>query len=280
MKEEEASKVAADEVAATEADLSAADAASAQPARDSSAGNSRESASAGFSAVAQPFEQPVQSGYREPHYGSFGQGGTQARPQVQGGSQPQAQPQPQAGPQAQPQPQPQAQPQPAVGQPIQPPAYGRPAQPQPYAGVQPQAGPQPGTQPRAGQAPTVPSGQQPPYQQPYAAPVPPAGQPPYGQAYQQPYQSPYQQPYVATKDHIAAGLLGIFLGSLGIHKFYLGYNNAGFVMLGVTILGGILTIGIAAAVMSVIALVEGILYLTKSQTEFERIYVFGRREWF
>ena len=46
------------------------------------------------------------------------------------------------------------------------------------------------------------------------------------QAYSQPYGQPYQQPYAQaapnTKDHVAAGLLAIFLGSLGIHKFYLG----------------------------------------------------------
>ena len=46
--------------------------------------------------------------------------------------------------------------------------------------------------------------------------------------YQQPYyQQPYSQPMVTTKDHVAAGLLAIFLGAFGIHKFYLGYNTAG-----------------------------------------------------
>ncbi|WP_139651741.1 TM2 domain-containing protein [Raoultibacter phocaeensis] len=93
----------------------------------------------------------------------------------------------------------------------------------------------------------------------------------------------YQQPYapvVSSKDHVAAGLLAIFLGSLGIHKFYLGYNTAGFIMLAVTILGGLFTFGLAAAVMGVIAFIEGILYLIKSQSEFEQIYVFNKREWF
>ena len=85
---------------------------------------------------------------------------------------------------------------------------------------------------------------------------------------------------VASKDHVAAGLLAIFLGSLGIHKFYLGYNTAGFIMLAVTILGGLITLGLAAAVMGVIAFIEGILYLVKSQSEFEQIYVFNKREWF
>ena len=54
------------------------------------------------------------------------------------------------------------------------------------------------------------------------------------------YQVPYQQPLVHTKDHVAAGLLAIFLGVFGVHKFYLGYHTTGFIMLGVTILGSLL----------------------------------------
>ena len=50
------------------------------------------------------------------------------------------------------------------------------------------------------------------------------------------------------KDHIAAGLLAIFLGVFGIHKFYLGYNQTAFIMLTVSIVGGIFTMGLAAAV--------------------------------
>lgn len=103
------------------------------------------------------------------------------------------------------------------------------------------------------------------------------------QQYQQ-YQ-PYQQPYygaqvVQTKDHVAAGLLAIFLGSFGVHKFYLGYNSAGFVMLAVSIVGSLLTLGIAAGVMCVVGFIEGIIYLVKSQTDFEQLYVYNKREWF
>ncbi len=110
-----------------------------------------------------------------------------------------------------------------------------------------------------------------------------AQQPGAQQAYNQ-YQ-PYQQPYygaqvVRTKDHVAAGLLAIFLGSFGVHKFYLGYNSAGFVMLAVTIVGSLLTLGIAAGVMCIIAFIEGIIYLVKSQTDFEQLYVYNKREWF
>ena len=79
---------------------------------------------------------------------------------------------------------------------------------------------------------------------------------------------------------IAAGVCGILLGSLGIHKFILGYAGAGVIMLLVTLLGGILTCGIASCVMYIIGLIEGILYLTKPDEEFVRTYVDGRKEWF
>ena len=46
---------------------------------------------------------------------------------------------------------------------------------------------------------------------------------------------------------IIAGLLGIFCGSLGLHRFYLGHNQSGFIYLGVTLCGGII-IGALTAV--------------------------------
>lgn len=101
------------------------------------------------------------------------------------------------------------------------------------------------------------------------------------QAYSAPYtQQPYGQASPCSKDHVAAGLLAIFLGSLGIHKFYLGYNTPGFIMLAVTIVGSIFSLGLAGLAMVVISIVEGVLYLSKSQTEFEQIYVFNKKEWF
>ena len=50
-------------------------------------------------------------------------------------------------------------------------------------------------------------------------------------------------------------------------------------MLAISILAGIFTVGLAAGVIWVIAIIEGVLYLTKTQSEFERIYVYGKREW-
>ncbi len=83
-----------------------------------------------------------------------------------------------------------------------------------------------------------------------------------------------------SKSKIAAGLLGIFLGSLGIHKFYLGYSGAGIVMLLVTLLAGFITLGLAAAIMSLIGLIEGIIYLTKTDEQFYYTYVAQKRSWF
>ena len=150
-----------------------------------------------------------------------------------------------------------------------------------------------------GAAPQQPVGQpqqaagqpQQPYAQPsYAAQQPYAQQPGQAAYYSQnngyyapgqgAYQVPYQQPLVRTKDHVAAGLLAIFLGVFGVHKFYLGYHTTGFIMLGVTILGSLLTIGIAAGVVWLIGVIEGIIYLTKNQSEFEQLYVFNKREMF
>ncbi len=145
---------------------------------------------------------------------------------------------------------------------------------------------QPNYQAQSGSAASVqpnPSAQanQQPYQQPSYAYT-------YQQqayTYQQPTQAPsnqsaYAQPSTYSKDHVAAGLLAIFLGALGIHKFYLGYNTPGFIMLAITVAGSVLTLGLACVVMEIIAIIEGIMYLTKSQTEFEQMYVFNKKEWF
>ena len=118
-------------------------------------------------------------------------------------------------------------------------------------------------------------------------------QQPYNQGYQQYNQGQYQQQYnrgqyeaqynpyapegqYGQKNRIAAGILAILLGGLGIHKFYLGYTSTGIIMLLVTLL----TFGIGAIVMAVISLVEGILYLTKSDYEFYETYELNQKKWF
>lgn len=84
------------------------------------------------------------------------------------------------------------------------------------------------------------------------------------------------------KEKIAAGLLAIFLGALGIHKFYLGgkqQRNAGIVMLLVTVIGTCLFF-IGPIVMGIIALIEGIVYLTKDDAAFQAEYGVGDKAWF
>jgi TM2 domain-containing membrane protein YozV/ribosomal protein L40E len=66
------------------------------------------------------------------------------------------------------------------------------------------------------------------------------------------------------KSKLVAGLLGIFLGGLGIHRFYLGYNTIGVIQILVTVVGGIITCGIGWLAGSIWGLVEGILILTGS----------------
>lgn len=78
---------------------------------------------------------------------------------------------------------------------------------------------------------------------------------------------------------ISAGVLGILLGSLGVHKFILGYSKAGVIMLLVSIIGaGFFFLG--PIVMGIIGFVEGIIYLTKSDSEFHNTYVANKKEWF
>ena len=62
---------------------------------------------------------------------------------------------------------------------------------------------------------------------------------------------------------MAAGLLGIFLGSLGVHNFYLGFTGKAVAQLLLTLIGGWL-FGLGAIAASIWGLVEGIQILTGS----------------
>ena len=168
-------------------------------------------------------------------------------------------------------------PQPA--QPAQPaqPSYGQDAaqQPQSYGAPQPAAYAQPAAgsygqqQPQYGQ----PAGAyaQPQYGQPqYGQPAQPAAG--YGQAYQQPtaYAQPQYTaaPYAAapvgqsSKSKLAAGLLGIFLGGLGVHNFYLGNTGKAVAQLLLTLIGWIILIG--PIISGIWALIEAVLILCSS----------------
>ncbi len=79
---------------------------------------------------------------------------------------------------------------------------------------------------------------------------------------------------------VLAGVLAILLGFVGVHKFVLGYREAGAVMLLVTFIGGLCTSGLSILAAWVVGVIEGIVYLSKSDSEFVREYQVGRREWF
>lgn len=69
-----------------------------------------------------------------------------------------------------------------------------------------------------------------------------------------------QAPAGQQKSKVAAGVLGILLGGLGIHNFYLGYTGKGLAQLLITLL----TCGVGGVVSGIWGLVEGIMILTGS----------------
>ncbi|MBU3892264.1 TM2 domain-containing protein [Serratia rhizosphaerae] len=70
------------------------------------------------------------------------------------------------------------------------------------------------------------------------------------------------QPIPGEKNRIAAALLAFFLGTFGVHKFYLGKIGQGFLYL----------IFCWTLIPSVISFIEFILYLCQSDEEFARKY--------
>jgi serine/threonine protein kinase len=99
-----------------------------------------------------------------------------------------------------------------------------------------------------------------------------------------PYPSPSSLPQGAElsairKNRWLAGILAILLGALGIHKFYLGYRKEGIIMLVVSVVGSPLC-GIPTAIIGIVGLVEGIIYLTMTDSAFYAAHVKGRRRWF
>lgn len=89
----------------------------------------------------------------------------------------------------------------------------------------------------------------------YQVPVSPQQQ--YPQMSQQPPMPNPAYGYPQPKSRIAAGLLGIFLGGLGIHRFYLGYTTIGVIQIILTVFLGIFTLGL----VGLWGLIEGIMIL-------------------
>ena len=86
--------------------------------------------------------------------------------------------------------------------------------------------------------------------------------------------TPDRDQFVGKKT--AAGICGILLGALGIHKFVLGLTTPAVIML----LVSILTCGLGAIPMSIIGIIEGIMYLKKSDDDFYQMYGMEKKGWF
>jgi TM2 domain-containing membrane protein YozV len=70
---------------------------------------------------------------------------------------------------------------------------------------------------------------------------------------------------------IVVGICAILLGGFGVHKFILGYTNEGIIQL---------VLGLCFGIGGIIGIIEGIIYLTKSDEEFARTYLIEKKPWF
>jgi TM2 domain-containing membrane protein YozV len=71
---------------------------------------------------------------------------------------------------------------------------------------------------------------------------------------------------------VIAGICGILLGGFGVHKFILGYTTEGIIQLVITV--------VTCGAGSIIGIIEGIIYLTKSDEDFVRTYIQNKKGWF
>lgn len=67
----------------------------------------------------------------------------------------------------------------------------------------------------------------------------------------------------SSKDRTTAGILALLLGGIGAHKFYLGETGLGILYLCFS----------WTLIPAIVGFIEGILYLTKTDEEFQRQYV-------
>ena len=80
------------------------------------------------------------------------------------------------------------------------------------------------------------------------------------------------------KEQIIAGILAILFGGVGAHKFYLGYNTQGIIMLLMGTIGWMFIVPPLATFL--IGFIEGVIYLTKNEQEFYDTYEAKKRPWF
>lgn len=83
---------------------------------------------------------------------------------------------------------------------------------------------------------------------------------------------PPAQPLPGAEKKIVAGICAIAVGGFGVHKFILGYTTEGIIQIALTFI----TCGIGG----IIPIIEGIIYLTKSDEDFVRTYIQNKKGWF
>jgi len=71
---------------------------------------------------------------------------------------------------------------------------------------------------------------------------------------------------------MVAGLLGIFLGTFGAHRFYLGDTKGGLIRLAISI--------VTCGAGGIIGTIEGILYIIKTDADFVQTYQVEKKQWF
>ena len=76
---------------------------------------------------------------------------------------------------------------------------------------------------------------------------------------------------LGAEKKIVVGICAILLGGFGVHKFILGYTNEGIIQL---------VLGLCFGIGGIIGIVEGIIYLTKTDEEFARTYLIEKKAWF
>ena len=76
----------------------------------------------------------------------------------------------------------------------------------------------------------------------------------------------------SDKSKVVAGVLGILLGGFGVHRFYLGDMTGGLIRLVISV--------VTCGAGGIIGLIEGIIYITKSDSDFQKIYVEDKKGWF
>ncbi|MCU1655999.1 MAG: hypothetical protein JWO57_655, partial [Pseudonocardiales bacterium] len=114
---------------------------------------------------------------------------------------------------------------------------------------------------------------------PISAVVPmPAYLPPQPVGHQSP-PDPLQYTQAGSTNRVLIGIMGIVFGWAGVHKFMLGYTQAGVIMAVIGVVG-FFCYGIGWLVMGVIGAIEGIIYLTKGDQQFYNEYVLRKKEWF